>query len=262
MISEPESERGVRNAMSRAFEELDRQPTPLGELVVRRRLDPGLHIDVFEVKLDDEYLMSSLFTTAEEQLAHLAIAALADADAPYDVAVGGLGLGHTAAAALEHTSVGRLDVIEALAPVIDWHERDLVPLADRLRSDPRCRLHCGDFFARATGPAPLVPDGPHRYHAILVDIDHTPTHQLHDRHADFYTTTALDGLAAHLHPGGTFAQWSDGAAQQPFVELLAAVFDDVIAHRVEFPNPYTGGSSSSTVYVARRGRRLVGASQP
>lgn len=51
--------------MSRAFEELDHQPTPMGDLVLRRRLEPTLQVDIFEVKLGEESLMSSLFTAAE-----------------------------------------------------------------------------------------------------------------------------------------------------------------------------------------------------
>ena len=64
----------------------------------RRHDDPSLDIDVFEVKLGDEFLMSSLFTASEIALATLALAALPGAD--LDVVVGGLGLGYTAAAVL------------------------------------------------------------------------------------------------------------------------------------------------------------------
>jgi len=38
------------------LEELDYRPTPIGELVLRRRREPALGIDLFEVKLGDEYL--------------------------------------------------------------------------------------------------------------------------------------------------------------------------------------------------------------
>jgi len=51
--------------MRAPFEEIDRRPTPIGEISVRRRLEPTLQIDVYEVKLGDEFLMSSLFTVAE-----------------------------------------------------------------------------------------------------------------------------------------------------------------------------------------------------
>ena len=42
--------------------------------------------------------------------------------------VGGLGLGYTAAAALEHREVASLLIVDALAAVIEWHEKGLVPL--------------------------------------------------------------------------------------------------------------------------------------
>jgi len=98
------------------FEELDHQDTPLGEINLRRRSDPKLKDKIlYEVKLGDEFLMSSLFTEAEIQLARLGLAAL-EGD-KLDIVVGGLGLGHTTAAVLEHPSVGSLIVVEALRPV-------------------------------------------------------------------------------------------------------------------------------------------------
>ena len=63
--------------MSLRFEELDFQPTPMGDLTLRRRVEPTLGVDVFEVKLGEEFLMSSLFTMAEEELATLGLAAVA-----------------------------------------------------------------------------------------------------------------------------------------------------------------------------------------
>ena len=53
--------------MSPLFEELDYQPTPIGTLSLRRRRELSLGVDVFEIKLGDEYLMSSLFTASENR---------------------------------------------------------------------------------------------------------------------------------------------------------------------------------------------------
>ena len=55
--------------MSVRFEELGWQQTPMGVLSLRRRFDLTVRTDIYEVKLDDEYLMSSLFTVAERELA-------------------------------------------------------------------------------------------------------------------------------------------------------------------------------------------------
>jgi hypothetical protein len=85
------------------FEELDYQETPIGAVSLRRRTHPETGEDVFEVKRDDDFLMSSLFTTAEVELARMALAHAPDR--PLDVVLGGLGLGCTAAAVLDDERV-------------------------------------------------------------------------------------------------------------------------------------------------------------
>ncbi len=82
------------------FEELDYRETPIGELSLRRRTQLPLGVEVFEVKLGDEFLMSSLFTEGEIALADLGLADLGGG--PLDVVVGGLGLGYSARAVLDH----------------------------------------------------------------------------------------------------------------------------------------------------------------
>src|SRR5688572_694781 len=110
--------------MDMVFEELDYTRTALGELVLRRRTEPKLGIEVIEVKLGDEFLMSSLFTAGETALANLGLERLGPG--PLDIVVGGLGLGYTAAAVLAHDAVRSLVVIDALEPVIRWHRSGLV----------------------------------------------------------------------------------------------------------------------------------------
>jgi len=234
--------------MSVRFEEIDRRRTPMGEISVRRRLEPTLQIDVYEVKLGDEFLMSSLFTVAEVALARLALAELPGPD--LDVVVGGLGLGYTARAVLEDPRVRSLHVIEALGEVIEWHQRHLLPLAGELTSDPRCELRNGDFFAMVAGSSGSDPHPRGRYHAVLVDIDHTPRHVLHPRHAPFYTPAGLRPLADRLHPGGVYALWSDDPPDSDYIAVVEEVFASCTAHVVTFPNFYTGGEGANTVYVA------------
>lgn len=234
--------------MSRRFEELDWHETPMGTITLRRRLDPVSKVDIYEAKLGDEFLMSSLFTAAEIELAHLGLAPLSQPD--LDVVVGGLGLGYTARAALDHPRLRTLTVVEALDQVIDWHRRALLPHASLLTDDPRCHLLHGDFFAltHTTGYDPELPN--RRFHAILLDIDHSPHHLLNPTHAPFYTPDGLHALTRHLHPNGTFAMWSDGLPDEQFTTLLRTVFTTATAHTITFPNPLLGGQSASTVYVA------------
>jgi spermidine synthase len=222
----------------------------MGAISLRRRLEPSLKTDVYEVKLGDEFLMSSLFTVAEVELARLGLAEVPGTD--LDVVVGGLGLGHTARTVLEDPRVRSLIVVEALDEVIQWHERELLPDSSGLTTDPRTRLHNGDFFAMVDADVGFDPGNPgRRFHAILVDIDHTPRHVLRPSHAEFYTPTGLRRLTRHLHPGGVFALWSDDPPDADFLDVLAEVFVSTKAHVVTFPNPLTGGNSANTVYLAR-----------
>ena len=236
--------------LSVRFEELAWAETRMGPISLRRRLDPVVNVDVYEIKLDDEFLMSSLFTVAEVELARLALAAQ---HAPVlDVVVGGLGLGYTACGALDEPRVRSMTVVEAIDEVINWHRQGLLPFAARLTTDQRSTLVHGDFFAMVAGRG-FDPDAPgRRAHVIMVDIDHSPRHVLHADHAWFYTDDGLRHLTRHLHPGGVFALWSNDPPDEEFMATAGRVFAACRAHVVTFRNPLHGAASANTVYVATR----------
>jgi len=227
----------------------------MGDLILRRRQVLSLDgLEVYEIILGEAFLMSSLFTAVEEALAELGLRALESYEGPFDVVVGGLGLGHTAKAALDHDSVGSLLVVDTLAEVIEWHQRHLVPLGKDLTSDSRCRFVHGDFFELAASAKPgfdaAAPE--RRFHAILLDVDHTPSKLLDSSHASLYTRHGLASLANHLYPGGVFAMWSDDPPDATFQADLEKVFATTEAHVVAFENPLLGTESASTVYVASK----------
>ena len=235
--------------MSALFEELDHQTTPMGEISLRRRRELTLDIDVYEAKLDDEFLMSTLFTVAEIALADLGLAEV-QGDG-LDVVVGGLGLGYTAQAVLHDPRVRSLHVIEALPQVIDWHRRGLLPLSAELTTDPRCHLHHGDFFQMVVSNEGFGPELPARFDAILVDIDHSPTWLLHPTHAGFYEPDGLRRLVSLIHSGGVFGLWSDELPDPEFVTAMEQVFEPVTTHVVAFSNPYAEDESTNSVYLGR-----------
>jgi spermidine synthase len=239
--------------VSKRFEELAWEPTPIGEVSLRRRRDPVTDVDIFEVKLGDEYLMSSQFTVAEIALADLALGWLGRRGPPttgWDVVVGGLGLGYTADAVLADDRVRQLIVVDALAPVINWHRRGLVPLGRTLTTDPRCRLELGDFFTMVEegGFDPDHPD--RRFDAVLVDIDHSPRQPLGAGNAGFYAVAGVRRLASRLGPGGVFGLWSNDPPDQDYLAVLRAVFTEVAAEVVAFPNPLQHRQATNTVYLA------------
>lgn len=238
--------------MKPMFEQIDSQPTDIGEITLRRRRIPDLTSDdIYEIKLNDEFLMSSLFVAAEEALADLGLDAVAGEN--LKVVVGGLGLGHTAAKALESSRIESLWVVELLQPVIDWHRQERVPLGAALNQDARCEFVQGSFFELAQGqPNDLVADlPPGSLDAILLDIDHSPGDQLSPTSAGFYQTGPLQRMAQQLTPSGVFAMWSNDPADDAFQALLAEVFEEVRPHTVTFYNPFMNNEASSTVYVAQ-----------
>ncbi|MCK5312165.1 MAG: spermidine synthase [Desulfobacteraceae bacterium] len=238
--------------MSLNYEELDFRQTPLGDLMLRRRrlLQLG-GLEIYEVKLGEYFLMSSLFHEAESQLSKLGLGALTKKE--LDVVIGGLGLGYTAVSALEDKRVKSLVVVEFLEGVIEWHQNGLVPLGKTLTADPRCRLVHADFFALSRDVSKSFdPENPIKKHdAILLDIDHTPDNVLHQTNTRFYCEEGLKELKQHLKPGGVFALWADGFPNESFTSRLGKVFENVEAHTIKFDNPIAGGTSEGAVYVAQ-----------
>ena len=206
--------------MSIAFEELDFRQTRIGDLSLRRRILPSLGVEVFEIKLGDEFLMSSLFTAGEIALAELGLRGFDGR--PVDVVVGGLGLGYTARAALDQPGVASVLVVEAIPEVIEWHARGLLPLGPGLTGDKRLHLAQGDFFALVNSPAQGLDPRTQgrRFDAILLDVDHSPRSVLHPSHAAFYEREGLRALAVNLKPGGVFALWSNEPPDDGFLKTL------------------------------------------
>ena len=235
--------------MSALFEELDYCPTPIGALSLRRRRDLRLGVDVWEIMLGQDFLMTSHFTASEVALGRLGVTACRGDS--LEVVVGGLGLGYTAEAVLSEPSVADLRVVEYLAPVIEWHENGILPMETRLVDDQRCQMVEGDFFAMAAGDG-FDPEKPGRqFDAILADIDHAPDHLLDARSDSFYQPDGLRALKRHLKPGGIFGLWSDKVTDQRFLDRLEAAFPEAWAEPVTFDNPLTGNPFTQTVYLAR-----------
>ncbi len=249
------------------MKELGYQDTPLGVLSLRKRFVQSLGKDVLEVKLGEEYLMSSLFTRSERDLGRWGVALAAqnsaeeDPDAgtctgseskPWlDIVVGGLGLGCTAEEVLRFREVRSLTVVELFPAVIEWHRKGLIETEPALTEDVRCRLMEADFFELALSEGGFDPETPGRcYHAIIVDIDHTPDLLLDEKNSRLYTPEGLGQIARFLHPGGVFGLWSDHPPDEEFRRRLESVFGSAEAREVTFDNPFTSESYTQAVYLA------------
>ena len=238
--------------MRRFFEELDYQPTAIGAISLRRRRELRLDVDVLEILLGDEHLMSDLFTTSEVALAECGLGAITD-DRPLSVVVGGLGMGFTADAALNDSRIDSLLIVEKLAPVIGWHETGLIPLGKRLVDHPKCQFIEGDFFQMAASADGFDPaQAKRQFDAILLDIDHAPDFHLAPAHAGFYQPDGLAQLQQHLVDGGIFALWSNDPPDDEFTQRLRSVFSQASAVEVPFYNPLQDRNFTQSIYLAHR----------
>ncbi len=236
--------------MGLLFEEIDIQPSAIGEISLRRRRIPALgDRDIYEVKLGEEFLMSSMFYDAEIALADLGLAAVSGDNLA--VVVGGLGLGYTAVAALKDKRVSELLIVDYLETVIRWHQQEKVPLGKELNADPRGRYIHGSFFDLAVEQSGgFDPQQPGRiFDAILLDIDHSPRALLHQSNASFYTVDNLRLMSRQLRTGGCFALWSQDPPDAEFMQVMDAVFSNNTAHIVPFFNPFQNGEATNTIYV-------------
>lgn len=226
------------------FEELDVRGTQLGELILRRRRTITLGDQwVYEVKLDGRFLMSSLVADSERELARRGLARVDGSS--LEVMVGGLGLGHTADAALLDPRVRSLDVIELLPEVAAWHRNGLVPLGERLCNDARCRIVVEDCFERLR----RAPE--RRYDAILIDIDDAPDDVLGDSHSSFYSEENLRLAKRWLKDNGVLALWTNVAHKGAYEAQLKRAFTKVEVEDVTFENPLLEDQETNALYFAR-----------
>ena len=207
--------------MSARFEELDWRETPMGEISLRRRREPSLDVDVFEVQARrrvphvqpvhgrrDRAVPARPRRARRHRASTCWSAGSASATPP---------------SPRSRTRGSRsLTVVEALPEVVDWHERRLLPEADAAglrRAHPAGRPPTSS--PRSAPGGRLDPAEPDRtYDVLLVDIDHSPRHVLHLSHAVFYSAAGLRRMRRRLRPGGVFALWSDDPPDDDFVALL------------------------------------------
>lgn len=217
--------------------------SPLGLLCLRRRellSQPGTVVT--EVTLNHEFLMSSLHTDSERELARTAVELHGGRD--LRVLIGGLGLGYTAREALRSERVARVDVSELLPQVIDWFDRGLVPLANEFRDEPRLVIGQRDVYQQLAGPPR------ERYDVILIDVDHSPEERLDEQSAAFYTSPGLLAAKQHLSTDGVLGVWSYAECSR-FSDALRDTFNHVRVHPVSHHNRLIDEQCTDWLFFAR-----------
>jgi len=199
----------------------------------------------FVIRIDGRELMSSRVHGSEAALAELGCRHLAPTQ-PAEVLVGGLGLGYTLRAALDHTGrLARVTVAEIVPAVVEWNRGPLAHLAGRPLDDPRAALELRDV-------GELIAGAHRRFSAILLDVDNGPAALTRPQNQRLYAQGGLGAIGRALTPDGVVVVWS-ASDDAPFAQRLQSHGFSVTIERV----PARGHGQSGprhTLFVGRPSR--------
>lgn len=145
-------------------------------------------------------LMSSQDDRSASALSELGCAHL-DRGLPSNVLVGGLGMGYTLRAALDHTGPHtQVEVAELVPTVAEWNREHMAHLAGSPLEDERTELYLGDVMDRMRAPG--------SWDAILLDVDNGPDALAHKGNDGLYSAKGIGMAYRALRSGGVLGTWS------------------------------------------------------
>jgi len=156
---------------------------------------------VYSIRVDGRELMTSRCHGSEEALARLVLARLSSRRGP-KVLVGGLGMGYTLRAVLDHRpAVSRVVVAEIFPAVVQWNRNQLAHLARSPLDDRRVELYEGDV-------SNLISTSTQAFDAVLLDVDNGPSAFTVDHNAALYRPHGLAAVYRSLRAAGILGVWS------------------------------------------------------
>jgi spermidine synthase len=224
------------------YVERARATTERGEVVLRERRSTtdAEAAKVLELRVNGVFVMDTLETTTEQELAR---SALDQVDEPRAVVVGGLGLGYTAHEVLADRRVERLVVVEIEEPLVEWMRDGTVPHGPSYLADERLTVVVADIRQAMTEAAP------DSYDLVLLDVDNGPGYLVHEQNADVYRPEFLSSVARALRPGGAVALWSSARSPELY-DGLVTVFGAATA--VPLDVTLQDRAEQYWLYLARR----------
>ncbi|HCC53980.1 MAG TPA: spermidine synthase [Desulfobulbaceae bacterium] len=224
--------------MAQAWRVVDRIDTDEGLLDLRQRGETD-----FLITIANRVLMNSSANRSEIVLAELACASLKRTSKPR-VLVGGLGMGFTLKAALDHLPVDAEVVVAELNPImVTWCQGPIARLTGGVVDDQRVTVVIADV-AELIGKA-ATKGKEQRFDAIILDLYEGPYEGDQGRGEYLYGKRALGLSRAALKTGGIFAVWAEDP-DQAFEKRLQMAGFSVVRQR-----PGRGGRRH-VVYIARK----------
>ena len=192
--------------------EIARAETERGDVVLRRRTSEAA-ADVLELRVNGVFVMDTLETTSEIELAAQALDLVEN---PATVLIGGLGLGFTLQRVLADARVERAVVVEIEEPLIEWMRDGTVPHGPALLADARATVVNADI-------AMAIAEARSTYDLVLLDVDNGPGYLVHEDNEAVYEEQFLRRCRDLLSPGGVLVVWSANAAPE-LLEAMREVF--------------------------------------
>ena len=155
----------------------------------------------FSISVKNDELMNSRMHGSEDALAELCCKNVADRKNPR-VLIGGLGMGFTLRAALDHLGENAEVVVAELVPaVVKWNRTHLAGLAGHPLDDPRT-------IVRESDVGLVIKEKADAYDAIMLDVDNGPDALTHAGNDRLYTHGGINEAKNALKPGGFLGIWS------------------------------------------------------
>jgi len=180
------------------WQTLDTVKTPAGALELRKRGETD-----FLILIGGRVLMTSAAHRSEDALSELACAEIVGTVKPR-VLLGGLGMGFSLRAALDHLpGDAAVDVVELNESVVKWCKGPLAEITGNAIKDRRVNITIGNV-AHTIARAPAG-----YYQAIIIDLYEGPHDAVNGPRDPLYGTTAIALAWNALKPKGVFAVWSE-----------------------------------------------------
>jgi len=188
-------------------------------------------------------LMNSRVHGSEDALAEKTCARLVDCVQPR-LLIGGLGMGFTLAAALQHLGdQAQVMVAELVPAVVAWNRGPIGKHAGHPLQDPRVTVREGDV-------ARIIKAEQQAYDAILLDVDNGPEGLTRKENDWLYSINGLSAAYAALRPQGVLAVWSAGPDKK-FMQRLRKVGFEVDEVRVR---AHGSKGARHIIWFANRGK--------
>ena len=185
--------------------------------------------------------MNSRMHGSEDALAEMTCARLTDVANPR-ILVGGLGMGFTLAAALQHAPADvRIIVAELVPAMVRWNSGPLGEVSGYPLRDERVSVREGDV-------AGILQTESEAYDAILLDVDNGPEGFTRPENDWLYDVDGLAAAYSALRGYGVLAVWSAGPAPD-FIQRLNKIGFDVEEVHVR---AHAGKGARHVIWFARK----------